>query len=231
MVGNVPLVSSKRRRHLLIRWLALAGVGGPMLFVAAFTRGGVLRPGYSPIHQVISDLGVGPNGWLLDVCAVINGLLLSAFAVGFALSMQLALSRGWRWLSAAPLALHGLGLVIAGIFTGAPATLAIHWLVGANLVFFGPVVAFFVVALALRRDTRWRGWDASTLVACLVTLGLVAVTFWVFTPGTPLASAHLGGLMERVSVVEIEAWYVAVGWRLFALAGSHQGAETPAVKG
>jgi hypothetical protein len=33
--------------------------------------------------------------------------------------------------------------------------------------------------------------------------------------------------MERVSIIEIEAWYVALGWRLFVLAGSHQRGGSP----
>jgi hypothetical membrane protein len=159
------------------RWLALAGVVGPILYVAVFTLAGFLRPGYSPIHQAISNLGVGSNGWLLDGSSVINGLLLIVFAVGFALSMRQVLSPGWRWLSAALLALHGLGLATAGIFTEAPSTLTIHWLVGANLGFFGPVVAFLVTGLALRRDAQWRGWGISLLGAFLLTLVLIAVTF------------------------------------------------------
>ncbi len=60
------------------------------------------------------------------------------------------------------------------------------------------------------------------LVASLLTLVLIVVTFWIFTPGTQLASLRLGGLMERVVLIEIEAWYVAIGWRLFIWVGSHQ---------
>jgi ABC-type cobalamin transport system permease subunit len=58
------------------------------------------------------------------------------------------------------------------------------------------------------------------LIASFLTLVVIAITFWIFTPGTPLASLRLGGLMERVLLIEIEVWYVALGWRLFAQAGS-----------
>jgi hypothetical membrane protein len=202
-----------------------------MVYVAVFTLAGFLRPGYSPIHQAISDLGVGPNRWPGDVNAVINGLLLMGFAVGFALSMQPVLSRGWRWSCATLLALHGLDLAITGTFTEAPSTVTIHWQIGANLGFFGPVVAFFVTGLALRRDPRWRRWGIGLLVASLLTLVLIVGTFWVFTPGTPLAPLRLGGLMERVSSIEIEAWYVALGWRLFIWMGPHQRVGTQRVPG
>lgn len=211
-ISHINVIS---RSDAIARWLALCGVAGPILFVLAFIVGGLVRAGYSPIHQAISDLGVGPNSWLLNVSAVIAGLLLISFAGGYTLSMRPALSRGWRWVSAMLLIMVGLGLAIAGIFTEAPATVGIHWLIGANLAFFGPVIAFLVVGLALRRDVRWRGWGTYSLIASVTTLVLVAVTFWVFAPGTPVSSARLGGLMERVLLIEILAWYAAFGWRLF----------------
>jgi len=206
--------------RLTARWLALAGIVGPLLFVLVYTLAGFLRPGYSPVHQTISDLGVGSNGWLVDSFCVINGLLLIGFAVGFVVLLRPVLPQGWRWLSAVLLALHGLGLVVVGIFTEAPSTVMIHWLVGADLAFFGPVIAFLVIGVGLGRTTRWRGWGIALLIAGLLTLALTAIMFWIFTPGTPLAALKLGGLMERVVLSEIEAWYVALGWLLFALAGA-----------
>jgi hypothetical membrane protein len=200
----------------IARWLALGGVIGPILFVVAFTVGGVMRPGYSPIHQAISDLGVDSNAWLLNVSLVLLGLLLIAFAFGFERSLRPSLSQIWRWVCAVLLACTGLGFAVAGIFTEAPATVAIHWMVGMPLLVLGAVVGFFLTGLTLRREGQWRGWSAYTLVASLVTLVLIASMFWVFTPGTTLAPARLGGLMERVLFIEILAWYVAFGWRLFA---------------
>jgi hypothetical membrane protein len=203
------------------RWLALGGVVGPLLFVGTYTLAGVLRPGYSPLRQTISDLGVGSNAWLVDAGLVINGLLLLGFTVSFAWCMRSGLGRGWRWPGSVLLALHGLGLGIAGIFTEAPATLSIHWLVGANLAFFGPVAAFLVVGLALRRAALWRGWGIYTLITSGATLLLVAALFWSLTPGSLVAPLGLGGLMERLLFIEIEAWYAAFGVRLFVSAGEH----------
>jgi hypothetical membrane protein len=199
----------------ITRWLALGGVVGPILFVAAFTVGGIVRPGYSPIHQAVSDLGVGSNAWLLNASLVLLGVLLTAFAFSFFRSLRPALSQRWRWVCAALLSCTGLGFAVAGIFTEAPATVAIHWMVGMPLLVLGAVIGFFLTGLALRRDAQWGGWGAYTLVASLVTIVLIASMFWVFTPGTPLAPAQLGGLMERVLFIEVLAWYVAFGWRLF----------------
>ncbi len=89
-----------------------------------------------------------------------------------------------------------------------------HWLVGANLAFLGPIVAFAVAGLSLVRIDGWRGWGRYSLVASLLTLGLVGVMFWTFAPGTSIAQAQLGWLMERVVVVEVLTWYTALGWWL-----------------
>jgi hypothetical membrane protein len=122
------------------------------------------------------------------------------------------------------LALHGFGLALAGIFTEAPSTLPFH-ILAATIGLLSPVVAFLVLGLALRRDTQWRAWGSAFLVASLATLVLLFVMGWVFTPGTPLAPLQLGGLLERVVLIEIEVWYVALGWRLFALAGANERAQ------
>jgi hypothetical membrane protein len=207
----------------LTRWLALGGVIGPILFVAAFIVGGVLRPGYSPIRQAVSDLGVGPNPWLLNVPLILLGVLLSAFAASFFRSLRPTLSRRWCWVCAVLLACTGLGFADAGIFTEAPATVALHWMIGMPLLALGSVVGFLLTGLALRQDTQWSRWSIYSLVAGISTLVLIAVMFWVWTPGTPLASLKPGGLVERVLFIEILAWYVALSWRLFRGAPSLAG--------
>jgi hypothetical membrane protein len=192
----------------------VGGVLNPIGFVIAYTVGGLLRPGYSPIHQAISDLGVGANGEVMDAIGVVHGLLLIAFGIGFGLIMRSVLSRGWFWLVTALLVLRGLVFIVVAIFTEAPATVAIHS-TGAFVGLITMMSAFVVIGLALFRDAQWRGWGTYTLITALVTLILVAVEFWVFTPGTSLAPLQLGGLMERVVSVEVLSWYVVFGWRLF----------------
>jgi hypothetical membrane protein len=213
-------IPSLQRGKLTARWVALAGIVGPLFFVGVFTVVGILRPGYSPLHQTISDLGIGTNGWLLNSSAIIDGLLL----MGFAVFVPLSLRPGQQWLITVLFALHGFGLTLAGIFTEAPSTLPFH-ILAALVAFLSPVVAFLVLGLALLRSIQWRGWGIALLIASLTTLVLLFVMGWVFTPGTPLAPMQLGGLMERVLLIEIEVWYVALGWRLFALAGANAQAQ------
>lgn len=198
----------------LTRWLAMGGVFGPILYVLLFTLAGLLRPGYSPIHDAVSDLGVGPNAWLLNVPGVLNWLLLTALVIAFLRRTRMVVTARLRWLCAALLALPPLGFGVASIFTEDPATLAIHWMVGALLAFMVPVFALTVTGIALRRNWRWRCWGNYSLIAGPATLVLVGFMFWVFAPGTPIAPARLGGLMERIVIIEILGWYVIAGWQL-----------------
>jgi hypothetical membrane protein len=222
MQKHVPPGSVKLRGDQTARWLALiGGVINPIAFVLAYTVAGLLRPGYSPIHQAISDLGVGPNGGLMDAIAVLHALLLIAFAVGFALLMRGVLTAGWRWVGTALLVLRALAQVTTGLFTDAPATVRIHSL-ATIIALVSMMSAFLVIGLGLLRSSQWRAWGTYSLAAALVTLLLVAVEFWAFTPGTPLAPAQVGVLLERVLSVEMLAWYVVFGWRLFVRSGTRK---------
>jgi hypothetical membrane protein len=57
-------------------------------FVLVFTILGLLRPGYSPINQVVSNLGIGQDAWILNTDLVVFGLLSMLFAIGFYQAMR-----------------------------------------------------------------------------------------------------------------------------------------------
>ena len=208
---NKPTPNISRLWNQFLKWSSFGGVVGPILFVVTFTVAGFLRPGYSPVYQAVSDLGVGDNGWILNASLVILGLLMIGFAISFYRTVRTEASPALRFVSALLIALVGVGFALAGIF---PETTPMHWVVGAPLVFLGAPLAFLLTGLLLRGDRAWRGWTVYSLIASLATVVLVAILFYTFTPSTP-PTAQVGGLMERVVFIEILAWYVAFGWRLF----------------
>jgi hypothetical membrane protein len=197
-----------------MRRLALTGVVGPVLSVVVFSVAGAYRPGYSPVHQAISALGTGTGGWLADAVGVVMGAGLVIFAVVFATLLRPVLRRGVRWFAAACIVLDGLGVAIAGIFTDASATVALHT-IGAMLGTISTLVAFVVIGVALRRNERWRRWGTYSLAAAVVALALVAVEYAFLMPRSPLYPLHAGGLLERADFVWHYAWYVVFGYRLF----------------
>lgn len=189
------------------RWLAAGGVVGPILLVVAFTVAGLVRPGYCPVHQAVSDLGVGPNPWILNFALVALGVLLTAFVVGFNRTVGQSFGTFGRWSSTVLLALPGLGFAWAAIFTEAPATLTLHWVVGMPLLALGSIVGFMVTGIQLRRLMAWAGWSTYSIVSSIATLAMVAFMFSTWRLG-------FGGITERVLFIVVLAWYVAVGWRL-----------------
>lgn len=66
------------------RILVLGGIIGPIIYVLTFLIDGWLRPGYSPLSEMINELGASePNPWIMGTAFVLNGLLLIGFAIGF----------------------------------------------------------------------------------------------------------------------------------------------------
>jgi hypothetical protein len=85
------------------------------------------------------------------------GLLLIACCASFLRTLGPALGNPWRWVCSGLLALPGLGFAWAGIFTEAPATVALHWVVAMPLVAIGSIAGFLVTGIRLRRLDSWHG--------------------------------------------------------------------------
>jgi hypothetical membrane protein len=188
-----------------VLWWAVCGVVGPALFVGAFTLAGVLRPGYSPVRQAITALGNGPNGWIEWSSAIATGVLLVIFALGFGRALP-----GGSTRVTVLLALPGLGLALAGM-TDAPEYRLLHAAV-SQIALWSAAVAFLVTGMTLRQTGGWSGWGVYSLCASVLTLGLIGLTFASAAPGAPLSG--LGGLTERLVVIDILAWYATTSARV-----------------
>jgi len=198
-------------------WLALGAVAGPILFTLGWLVLGFVSPGYtmwgtrvapySAINQPLSGLGLGPTGPFMNAVFILSGLLVVAGAIGVFRAIP-ELSPTARWVGATLLALPGLGSVMDGLFT------LEHFFL--HFVGFGfalsTVVGFPVVGYLLRRVPGWRRFGAWLIVAGPVTLALAALYFATFTPTVEGIQHGVAGLTERILVVELQAWYVVVGW-------------------
>jgi len=201
--------------------LALGAVAGPALFTLGWLVLGFISPGYtmwgtriapySVISQPLSGLGLGPTGRLMNTAFILGGLLMMAGAVGICRSIP-ELGPGARWTGTVLLALPGLGAVIDGVFT------LEHFLF--HFVGFGlaltTVVGFPVVGFLLRGVPSWRRFGTWLIVAGPVTLALTVLYFATFTPTIEGVQHGVAGLTERLLVLELQAWYVAIGWLAFS---------------
>lgn len=204
------------------RWLALGMVAGPILMTLAWIVLGLMRPetktewGISGgitgmITQPFSGLGLGPNGSLFNVAFVLNGLLLLAGVIGIFQSIPEIGARA-RWGLIALFALTPLGSVIDGIFT---IDLFMPHMIGFLLAVGTPVIGFLAAGLVLRRIPRWRRLGNGLLLASPLTLLLLVLFFLTFQYDKMAAGIGVAGLTERILVLEVQAWFVAMGWSAF----------------
>jgi Protein of unknown function (DUF998) len=221
---------------------ALAGAIAAAGFVVAFTLEGAVRPGYDPVRHYVSQLSLGPGGWVQAVSFVVTGLLVAVFAG--ALRHDLAGGRGGV---AGPVLIGvvGLGFVLAGLFPADPGlndyppgstfpadgpsrSFLVHMVAGA-LVFAGLPLAGAVLARRFRRDPAWRGWAGPTAAAALVVFVLWAGSTVLSGDGSGPIDGVLG-LVQRVYLLVGLGWLAAVSLRLHVLVRGQRPGGTAARK-
>ena len=148
----------------LMRWAAMAGIAGPVLFTLGFLAQEQLRRGeYDPLSELVSALEAGSHGWIQQVNFVVLGVLTMIFAVG--LHRGLAPSRAGI-VGPVALFISGAANVLGAIFPlredagGATYDPGGHQVAG--MLFFA---SSFIALIALSRrcagDPGWRniaGW-------------------------------------------------------------------------
>jgi hypothetical protein len=204
------------------RWLALGAIIGPALFTLAWIVLGVLQPatrtdygvmgGISgAISNPISGLGIGPNALLFNgVGFVLSGLITLVGVVAAFQTTQAGGRAALRAVCTVLLALSPLGMALAGIFT-LKSSVMLHS-VAALLGFLAAIVGFVVAGFYFRQIPGWRRLGNWLLVAAPVSLALMVAYFLSFNIATVAAGHGVAGLTERIFILEVHAWYVALGW-------------------
>jgi Protein of unknown function (DUF998) len=207
------------RRDRLIHLLLACGTVWPPVFLGVVLVEGATRPAYDAIRLPLSLLALTDAGWTQTLNFILSGCLAIAFAVGVRL-----LGPRWPRAGAALLALVGVGLIGAGLFTASPgggyppgvragsSGTDLHD-VATLLVFGGLIAAASVFARWFAHAGR-RGWaGASFLTAGLVAIGFVLMIA-AFSARNDLSP--VGGLIQRVTVAIAWTWLVLLAlhmWR------------------
>jgi hypothetical protein len=190
---------------------------GSALFVAVFAVEGWLRPGYNPLGTYVSDLSLGPRGWIQIANFVVVGVLILIFARGVADEF-----REGKASRAGPLllAIIGFSLLVSGPLVTDPASTprehwswhgTLHQVFGA-LVFSLAPVSCFVFWRRFRADPRWRSLHRWTFVAGVIIVASVVLLKVGELPPNPL-SAWVG-LIQRVALVTYLSWIFTFAWAL-----------------
>ena len=202
-------------------------------FVLVFLVEGWLRPGYSPVSRFVSELSIGPRGWIQITSFLLTGTLVVLFGLGLRAAL-----RGGPAGGAGPVLLYliGAGLFASGPFVTDPSTMidqhtphgTVHQLFGAVVFSLAPA-SCFVLYRRFRRDPAWRSlsrWTLGAGVALVVEIVLLRVAQ---LPDGVLFDDK--GLVQRALLVTFLGWLFAVGARLWSVAGRPEvgtGAVPPA---
>jgi hypothetical membrane protein len=178
-------------------------------FLAAMIILQVGYPGYSILHNYISDLGnthLSPWWPLFSATNIVFGALVIAAVI----EMRASLRPGpARTVGLALLALAAIGVISVG-FNPEDVRARIHVL-SAGIAFIGGNIALIVLAIAMHGRDRWNGFRVFS--AALGVVGLVALGL--------LETGHVGALgvggMERLAAFPLVVWGLVVGIHLVRL--------------
>ena len=207
---------------------ALGAVIGPVLFTLAWIVLGVLQPPTQNMYGVmggiagaisnpISGLGVGPQAQLFNAAFVLCGLLTLAGVFGAFRTLGAARRPILASISMILMGLSPLGLGMAGVYTLA-VSIPLHMLAAA-LLFLTPVVSFIAAGMYFRGLPDWRRFGTWLLIGSPLTLLLFGLYAMSFNQAGVAAGEGVAGLTERIMMLEVSAWYVAMGWKAFRRLG------------
>ncbi|MFD2354771.1 hypothetical protein ACFSTC_44175 [Nonomuraea ferruginea] len=106
------------------------------------------------------------------------------------------------------LGLSGVGQILCGIFTleeMMPHTLGYLLAIGT------PVIGFLVAGRYFRRMPGLRRFGTWLLVGSPLTLVLLVLFFLTFQPTADGAEQGVAGLVQRLGIAEVHAWFAAMG--------------------
>ena len=207
------------------RLAAVTGVAAALVLDGVFLWAGARRPGYSSISGFVSELSLGPDGWVQKTNFVVSGLLFLVFALGLlrAVAGQRDLVRAARCF-----VVVGLGLAVCGVFDtdpfprAVPPSLAgvIHDL-SAIIVFSAMTRGLWVFSRGARTSERWAGL-ASFARVCAVLTGVLFVLGGIafphpLKPAAPWLTAQVG-LLQRLSQAAFFAGAGAIAVRSWSTA-------------
>ncbi len=197
----------------------LAGIIAPVLFVGVFVLEGWLRSGYNSQTMFVSELSLGPRGWIQIANFIIFALLLFVFAWRTA-----GMLKGGVAAKTGPLLLAAVATccLLSGIFVTDPGTIftaqkslhgIIHGIFGAVVFLIMPICCF----MFMRRfwnDPQWQGIRFWTLgAAIVVAAAVILLTIATKVPLGQNALAEWRGFIQRAAIIPYMAWLF-----IFALA-------------
>ena len=194
----------------IVRYSAIAGIVGPVLYTITWLVLGFLEPTYSHTGDPISNLSAVGASFALVMTIVI--FVFAILIIVFAFGLQRGLPPGF-WGGPVALVIAGVGYVgiaLAPLNLADPGDPNVPHTISATVTVFAMMLAPVLTFPRLRRDPGWRnlsGYSIATTVvafAFMVMASLPAFTDW-------------DGLMQRLVLAVFLVWMIVIASRLYAL--------------
>lgn len=213
--GTAELIGSRPQRKSSVRWLALAGFVGQVIFWGVIFVLGALVPGYSHVSNFISELGAvnAPYAPVQRVNFGVIGVSVLALAIGLDRWNRM----GWRhWIGVILLGLTGIGVISAGVFqadlANEQAMTNLYHGLSSLLAFLSALVGIPIVTWRLARDGQWPAYSHRLLPAGVAVLLIAGFVIFRLSTGTWWV-----GLGQRIYVALITIWLAYHSFTLYQL--------------
>ncbi len=220
----VAFVAEWSRRRNIFTWLAVASVGGALIFTLGWLVAGGLQDHYNPRSDYISSLAaVGAvDPWIMILALVMFGVGVMSLGAGLIFSFNDNLGR----VGSLGVLLSGLGVLLAGVMrhdcgVQLPACSikvgmgeisgyhAVHDVVAA-VTFVVAGASQLLISRSAHRSEGWRHMYLPSAVSGILTLLLFTLM------SSPVLVGWVGALQRGIAVVA-SMWVTALGIQLYRL--------------
>ncbi len=195
-----------------------AGMIGPVLFVTVFTLEGWLRPDYNSLGMYVSELSLGPHGWIQILNFIIFGFLFLMFTRAVANEFK-----DGKASKAGPILLTIIAFcfLILGPFITDPGTIftyqmswhgILHGIFGAIVFSLAPI-SCFIFYRRFREDPKWQRLSQWTITACIIIV--IAVVFMKIGQIPPSLINTYVGLIQRIALITYLSWIFTFALALY----------------
>jgi hypothetical membrane protein len=190
---------------------ALCGIIAPILFWVMVIVESLIRPGYSPVNNFVSDLGVGSLAILQNINFMIFGIL--TIGLGLGLHGSFPTPRGVSLKSGVLLVIiFGILIFFAGVFPENYGSGVLHTSVSA-FAFLSIIAAQLLIWKGLKgMDTViWGGYSTYSLIS-----GLLSIIFLILLQVAISDFAAYQGLAQRLFLAVPWIWVGVTGLILYS---------------
>lgn len=185
------------------------------MFVVVFTAEGWSRPGYDPRSMFVSELSLGPRGWVQAANFLVSGALIFLFGRGLAANFPRGTASRFGPLL---VQIMGLSLLLSGFFPTDPSVIfdqksphgIVHGILGAIFFTAGPI-GCLIFSRRFGADDVWHRFAPWTLLAAILLIAGIVVL--------KVAQFPQGALFPWKGLIQRGILGVIMGW-LFAFAAS-----------